>query len=928
MKLFCCILFIFLATVNAMAQQSYWQQRVDNVITATLNDKDHTLDGFIKISYTNNSPDTLTYIWFHLWPNAYKNDRTAFSEQMLEMGNTKFYFSAASQKGYINQLDFRVNDTRAVVQDHPVHQDIVQVILPAALTPQQTVLITTPFHVKLPDRFSRLGHDGQSYAITQWYPKPAVYDRRGWHPMPYLAQGEFYSEFGNFNVSITLPENYVVAATGQLQNTEELNWLKTRAGFTWQPVRERKKVKGGMYKTVQHNFPASSSNVKTLQYTAENVHDFAWFADKRFAVTMDTCLLASGEIINTYAYCLPAQKQSFANVQGYLKKALRFYSDALGQYPYPAASVVQGFEGMNGGMEYPMLGVVQSSNNQVLFEKIVAHETGHNWLYGVLASNEREHAWMDEGMTTFYDRRYSDAHNSNLAFWRGMTPEKINRILLESAISVKTDQPVDLSAQEYSAFNYGLSVYTKASLWMKLLEERLGQVRFDSAMQRYYSNWQFKHPYPEDFKSIVDKAGDQNNDSLFASLSATGRLTPPAKKQIRLTLIGKPDETGKYHYIGIAPALGYNYYDQLMVGGIVHNYSLPLQPFKFVVLPLYATGSKQLNGIARVSYTWYPQNVFYSVEAGASGALFTRNTYTDSAGHTNYLRFNKVAPYLRFTFRNRDVHSQLRRYIQLKYYLIGEDNLSFGWDSVEMKSTYSVQKKRRSLGQIRLVTENYRALYPYKWELQLEAGKSFGRIAYTGNYFFNYPKGGGMNVRGFAGKFFYLGNKSSLSYSDTYPYYLNMTAPKGEEDYTYSNYFVGRNEFDGFLSQQVMMRDGGFKVRTDFLSNKVGKTDNWLLAANFTSTIHPKLPVKLFFDAGTSSNAWESESDEPRLLFDAGVQLSLFKDILNIYVPVIYSKVYRDYFRSTPGNNFWQRISFSIDIQHINFKKFHPLLPF
>ena len=111
-------------------------------------------------------------------------------------------------------------------------------------------MITTPFHVKLPYNFSRGGHDGQSYQVTQWYPKPAVYDRKGWHPMPYLDQGEFYSEFGSFDVSITVPENYVVAATGELQNAEEKEWLKTRASFTWKPVKEKKKQKAGSLKTI------------------------------------------------------------------------------------------------------------------------------------------------------------------------------------------------------------------------------------------------------------------------------------------------------------------------------------------------------------------------------------------------------------------------------------------------------------------------------------------------------------------------------------------------------------------------------------------------------------------------------------------------------------------------------------------------------
>ena len=170
----------------------------------------------------------MKFIWFHLWPNAYKNDKTAFSDQLLENGSTKFYFSDKDQKGYINKLDFKVNNLTAKVEDHPQHIDIVKIILPTPLPSGQKINITTPFHVKLPYNFSRGGHDGQSYQATQWYPKPAVYDKKGWHPMPYLDQGEFYSEFGSFDVSITVPKNYVVAATGDLQNAEEKEWLKDK----------------------------------------------------------------------------------------------------------------------------------------------------------------------------------------------------------------------------------------------------------------------------------------------------------------------------------------------------------------------------------------------------------------------------------------------------------------------------------------------------------------------------------------------------------------------------------------------------------------------------------------------------------------------------------------------------------------------------
>jgi hypothetical protein len=196
-----------------------------------------------------------------------------------------------------------------------------------------------------------------------------------------------------------------------------------------------------------------------------------------------------------------------------------------------------------------------------------------------------------------------------------------------------------------------------------------------------------------------------------------------------------------------------------------------------------------------------------------------------------------------------------------------------------------------------------------------------------------------MNVRLFAGKFFYTGNKTFLTQFQTDRYHLNMTGPKGDEDYDYSNYFYGRNEFEGLAAQQIMIRDGAFKVRTDLLSNKIGKTDDWLAAMNFTTTIPDKvnplellpfkIPVKLFADIGTYSDAWKNNSGTPRILYDAGLQVSLLKNTINVYVPLLYSKVYDDYFKSTiTEKRFRKNISFSIDVQNLSLKKFVPQLPF
>lgn len=239
-----------------------------------------------------------------------------------------------------------------------------------------------------------------------------------------------------------------------------------------------------------------------------------------------------------------------------------------------------------------------------------------------------------------------------------------------------------------------------------------------------------------------------------------------------------------------------------------------------------------------------------------------------------------------------------------------------------------------TLNQLIFVLENNRALYPYRGELKIEQGKDFVRTAFTGKYFFNYPKEGGLKVRLFAGKFFYSGSKTFTRQFATDRYHINMTGANGYEDYTYSDYFIGRNKFQGAASQQIMERDGIFKVRTDLLADKVGRTDDWLVAANFSTTIpssvNPlsvlpfKVPLKIFFDIGTYADAWKPNAEADRFLFDMGLHIPLLKETVNIYIPLFYSKVYKNYFQSTleKQGRLWKTISFSIDISNLSFRKF------
>ena len=476
--------------------------------------------------------------------------------------------------------------------------------------------------------------------------------------------------------------------------------------------------------------------------------------------------------------------------------------------------------------------------------------------------------------------------------------------------------------------------------WMKLLEQNLGKAMFDSCMHEYFRRWQFKHPYPEDFKKVLEDVSGKNVDAEFALLNKKGKLPEKAvKKDTKFTSLFNFKDTDKHHYIFAAPAIGANIYDKLMLGVLIHNYTLPAEKFQFLVSPMYAIGSKQLNGLGRISYHWYPGIDGQKIEISLSGETYNGNDFTDSNNNKKAFRFSKIVPSVKYIFANKNSRSSITKFIQWKTFFINEQYYISKRDTILQQNNITYPTASRYLNQLKFVIENSRVLYPYKGELLAEQGEGFLRVAFTGNYFFNYAKEGGMNVRLFAGKFFYMGDNTFLKQAETDAYHLNMSGPKGFEDYTYSNYFAGRNKFSGFTSQQIMNRDGFFKVRTDLLSSKVGKTDNWLAAANFTTDVPKainilqilpiKIPLKAFVDIGTYAEAWQKNAETGKFIYDAGLQISFFKDILKVYFPILYSKVYRDYFKSTiTEKRFVKNISFSIDIQNLSLKKLAPQLTF
>lgn len=536
--LFRCLLVFFLfAPLLASAQDAYFQQSVNYDIRVRLDDEAGMLHAHLQLDYQNNSNETLDRLYIHLWPNAYRDNTSAFARQKRESGSILFEKAPPERRGYIDSLDFEIDGQKVTFSPWNNHPDVAVIMLPKPLKPAGKIRLETPFRVKIPSSFSRLGHIGEQFQLCQWYPKPAVFDRDGWHPMPYLDQGEFYSEFGTFDVYIEVPKNYVVGATGDLPADDpEWEWLRKREQLSREML--DKPLTEAIFPL---EFPADET--KTLHFHQENVHDFAWFCDKSYYVLADTVKLKdSGREVRCVAMFTNLDRQYWVEGPRYVAQSVYDYSRWNGDYPYNHATAVDGALSAGAGMEYPNITVLGAGGNAGSLERVIMHEVGHNWYYGMLGSNERLHPWMDEGLNTFFENRYWDErHNGTFT----EVPDGVDKLLGISNITghfiaregyraLSTsgdDQPIELHSARYSSINYGLMVYMKTGQAFRYLESYLGKEVTDRCFHAYFDRWKFKHPQPEDLQAVFEEISGKDLNWFFGPfVSGTQQLDFRIKK--------------------------------------------------------------------------------------------------------------------------------------------------------------------------------------------------------------------------------------------------------------------------------------------------------------------------------------------------------------------------------------------------------------
>ena len=544
----------------------YWQQRADYVIRAALDTATHTIAGSETIRYANNSPDTLGYLWLQLDQNIYRADSRGAAVNPTDARFSGRGFEGGYAIEYVREVRRTGGQTvsRSALRTAN-NGTMMRIDLDRPLPPGQAVSLELSYRFEVPEHGSdRMGREqfsaGWLYEVAQWYPRLAVYDDvRGWNTEQYLGQGEFYLEYGDFDVAITVPRSFVVAATGTLANPLEVLTAAERARLA-QAAKSDTTVPIIAKTEVGQPFtrPAGASPTLTWHFTAKNVRDVAWAAAAGFiwdASGYGTALIQS--------FYPPEANADWARSTEYARHSIKHYSEKWFPYPYPAASNIAG---PVGGMEYPMIVFCSSRSGLRGLFGVTTHELGHQWFPMIVGSNERLYAWMDEGFNSFTNI-YSELvfYHDTIPVGRGPAAQ------WAKFAATGLDEPPILAADRVTPRLLGQVEYNKPATGLYLLRHHIldDTTRFDAAFREYIRRWAYKHPTPADFfRTIEDVLGedlswfwrgwfyrtdvvDQAVDSVrtrtdtsgttaFVFLSSPGGLPMPV--DLRLTYASGPTE--------------------------------------------------------------------------------------------------------------------------------------------------------------------------------------------------------------------------------------------------------------------------------------------------------------------------------------------------------------------------------------------------
>lgn len=507
------VFFTILAGVSLVSGQnndSYWQQHVDYVMDVKMDVDTYQYTGTQKLTYTNNSPEALDRVYYHLYFNAFQPGSEMDARlqsvkdpdgRMMVNGKSRIAALSESEMGYLHVQSLTQDGSAVSFNEEGT---ILVVDLANPIPSGGKTVFSMEFEGQVPLQIRRSGRnnsEGVALSMSQWYPKLSEYDFEGWHPNPYIAR-EFHGVWGDFDVKLTIDKDYTVGGSGYLQNPQEV-------GHGYETAGTKVKTKG---KTL------------TWHFKAPNVHDFMWAADPEYI--HDTLKMEDGPTLHFYYKNDPEILENWKNLQPKTEEAMRFFSKNIGKYPYDQYSVVQGGDG---GMEYAMSTLITGKRQFSSLVGVMVHEMAHSWFQHVLATNESKHEWMDEGFTSFI---------SSLCMNEVMEQNKENPFdgsykgyyaLVNSGMEL----PQTAHADRYTTnFAYGISAYSKGSIFLSQLGYVIGQDKLMETIRKYYADFKFKHPVPNDVKRTAEKVSGLELDWYLTDWTQTTNTIDYAIKSV------------------------------------------------------------------------------------------------------------------------------------------------------------------------------------------------------------------------------------------------------------------------------------------------------------------------------------------------------------------------------------------------------------
>ncbi len=490
----------------------YWQNRADYKINCTLDTAKHTVSGDVEISYTNNSPDNLKFIWLQLDQNIYKKDSRG-SATTTETGGR--WANGGFTDGYVIKSITADYDGKIFTPKQTTTDTRMQIWLQEALKSSGgKIKLSVQFEFTVPeygtDRMGRLKtKNGIVYEVAQWFPRLAVYDDiLGWNTLPYVGAGEFYLEYGDIDFTVTAPSNLIVVGSGELQNPQDC--YNAEQLKRWEAAKNSDKtvaIRSAAEVTDKKSRPQNGNT--TWKFKIENTRDVAWAASKAFVQDAAKINLPSGKkcmAISAY----PAEsirKDGWQRSTEFTKASIEHYSNKWFEFPYPAATNVAGIVG---GMEYPGIVFCGSGASGGDLWGVTDHEFGHTWFPMIVGSNERKYAWMDEGFNTFINEGSTEAFNKGEFKEAGFLSDPNSPFMVKYTFGEEMDGLYNIP-EVIQQDNLGIAAYMKPAQMLNALKNIvLGEERFNAAFKEYVTRWSFKHPTPWDFFHTMENVSGED----------------------------------------------------------------------------------------------------------------------------------------------------------------------------------------------------------------------------------------------------------------------------------------------------------------------------------------------------------------------------------------------------------------------------------